>query len=320
MPGGFSPGTVLPAGKSDRLSCKEGKVAARETSRYPLQWLFPVLILVIVFTIYPFAYAIWNSLFQILLVLPTTPFVGLRNYVEVVASPYFLEALGNTLLFALVTAPIVVVISMGVARLLLTKFVGRGILRAVVLLPWAIPGAVSGIIWMWIFHGQFGVLNMILYRLGIIHKYIPWLTEPNLTRLGVIVAHIWTQIPFASVLLMAGLTTINKELYEAAEVDGAGPFRRLLHVTIPHIKGIMLIALIYELIIGITTYDMVYSMTGGGPGGATTLLSYYIWAESFKMLQFGRGAALGVIMALLTLILIMTILRAIPNEIMVKEE
>jgi multiple sugar transport system permease protein len=302
------------------LSRKEGKVATRETSRYPIQWLFPVLILVIVFTIYPFAYAIWNSLFQILLVLPTKPFVGVRNYVDVVASPYFLEALTNTLLFALVTAPIVVVIALGVARLLLTKFVGRGVLRAVVLLPWAIPGAVSGIIWMWIFHGQFGVLNIVLYRLGIIREYVPWLSEPHLARMAVVIAHVWTQIPFAAVLLMAALTTINKELYEAAEVDGAGPFRRLLYVTIPHIKGIMLITLIYELIIGITTYDTVYSMTGGGPGGATTLLSYYIWAESFKMLQFGRGAALGVIMALLTLLLIMTILRAIPNEIMVKEE
>ncbi len=295
-------------------------MARRETSRYPIEWLLPVLVLVVVFTFYPFGYAIWNSLFQILLVLPVKPFVGLANYAEVLSSRYFLEALRNTLLFSVITAPVVVVVSLGVARLLLTKFVGRGVVRAVILLPWAIPGAVSGILWMWIFHGQFGVLNAILYRLGIIERYIPWLTEPALARLAVVIAHIWTQIPFASVLLMAALSTINKELYEAAEVDGAGAFRRLLAVTIPHVKGIMLIALIYELIVGITTYDMVYSMTAGGPGGATTLLSYYIWAESFKMLHFGRGAALGVITALITLALIMAILRAIPNEIMVREE
>ena len=292
---------------------------SRQMSRYPVAWLFPVLVFVVVFTVYPFAYAIYNSLFQILLVLPTTPFVGIKNYIDVVSSPYFLEALGNTLTFTLISAPITIIIALGVARLLLTRFVGRGVIRAVVLLPWAIPGSVSGILWLWIFHGQFGVLNMVLWKLGIIENYIPWLTEPNLARFAVIVAHVWTQIPFAGVLLMAALTTINKELYEAAEVDGAGPFRRLIHVTIPQIKGMLMVAFIYELIIGITTYDVVYSMTGGGPGGATTLLSYYIWAESFKMLHFGRGAALGVIMALLTLALIMAILKAIPNEIMVKE-
>jgi ABC-type sugar transport system permease subunit len=115
------------------------------------------------------------------------------------------------------------------------------------------------------------------------------------------------------------LSIINKELYEAAEVDGAGPVRRLFFVTIPQIKGMMAIALIYELIIGLTAYDLTYSMTGGGPGGATTLLAYYVWAESFKMLQFGRGAALGVIMALITLVLILLIMRAVPGELTVEE-
>jgi ABC-type sugar transport system permease subunit len=287
-------------------------VARRDLSRYPIEWLFPVLILVFVFTVYPFGYAIWNSLFQILLILPVKPFVGVQNYIDVASSIYFREALFNTLLFAAITAPIIVVIALGVARLLLTKFVGRSIVRAVVLLPWAMPGAVSGIIWVWIFHGQWGLLNALLLRLGIIGSYVLWLDQPILAKFSVMVAHIWTQIPFASI--------INKEIYEAAEVDGAGPARRLFSITIPQIKVMMLIALIYELIIGMTSYDLTYSMTGGGPGGATTLLSYYIWAESFKMLQFGRGAALGVIMAVITLVLILLIMRVVPGELTVKEE
>jgi ABC-type sugar transport system permease subunit len=272
-----------------------------------------------VFTVYPFGYAIWNSLFQILLILPVKPFVGIKNYVDVASSIYFREALFNTLLFAAITAPIIVVIALGVARLLLTKFVGRGIVRAVVLLPWAMPGAVSGIIWVWIFHSQWGILNAVLLRLGIIRSYVLWLDQPILAKFSVMVAHIWTQVPFASVLLMAALSIINRELYEAAEVDGAGPARRLFSITLPQIKGMMLIALIYESIIGLTSYDLTYSMTGGGPGGATTLLSYYIWAESFKMLQFGRGAALGVIMAVITLVLILVIMRVVPGELTVKE-
>lgn len=294
-------------------------MAKRELSRYPIEWLFPVLILVIVFTVYPFAYAIWNSLFQILLILPIKPFVGMRNYVEVVTNIYFREALINTLVFAAITSPIIVVIALGVARLLLTKFVGRGIVRAVVLLPWAMPGLVSGIVWIWIFHGRWGILNALLFRLGIISSYIGWLDEPILAKFSVMVAHVWTQIPFASILLMAALSIINKELYEAAEVDGAGPVRRLFSITLPQIKGMMTIAMIYQLIMGLTSYDLTYSMTGGGPGGATTLLSYYIWAESFKLLQFGRGAALGVIMALITLVLILLIMRAVPGEITVED-
>ena len=295
-------------------------MARRDMSRYPIGWLFPVLILVAVFTVYPFGYAIWNSLFQILLILPVKPFVGIRNYVDVVSSIYFREALFNTLLFAAITAPTTVVIALGVARLLLTKFVGRSIVRAVVLLPWAMPGAVSGIIWVWIFHGQWGILNAVLLRLGIISSYVLWLDQPILAKFSVMVAHIWTQIPFASILLMAALSIINKEIYEAAEVDGAGPTRRLFSITLPQIKGMMLIALIYESIMGLTSYDLTYSMTGGGPGGATTLLSYYIWAESFKMLRFGRGAALGVIMAVITLVLILMIMRVVPGELTVKEQ
>jgi ABC-type sugar transport system permease subunit len=294
-------------------------VASRDVSRYPIGWLFPVLILVIIFTVYPFGYALWNSFFQILLILPTKPFVGFHNYTDVLSSLYFREALLNTLIFTVITAPIIVVIALGVARLLLTKFVGRGVVRAVVLLPWAMPGTISGIIWLWIFHGQWGILNGFLYRLGAIDAYIQWLNDPLLAKFSVMVAHVWTQIPFASVLLMAALTTINNEIYEAAEVDGASPARRLFSITIPNIKGMLLIALIYESIMGLITYDVTYAMTGGGPGGATTLLSYFIWAESFKMLNFGRGAALGVIMALITLALIMAILKAIPNEIMAKE-
>jgi len=288
-------------------------------SRYPIEWLFPVLILVFLFTAFPVGYAIWNSLHQILLVLPVTPFVGLKNYKEVLTSPYFKEALLNTLIFTVTTAPATVVISLGVARLLLTKFFGRTVLRPVVLLPWAIPGSVAGILWLWIFHGQWGLLNGFLLKFGIIENYIPWLDNSRLAKFSVSVAHIWTQVPFASILLMAALTTISQEVYDAAAVDGAGPLRRLFSITLPQIKVMLIITLIYECIMGLTTYDTVYSMTAGGPGGATTLLSYFIWAEAFKLLNFGTGAALGVIMALITFVLIMAILKAIPSDILVKE-
>ena len=291
----------------------------KKYSRYPIEWLFPVVILVLVFTVFPVGYAIYNSLHRILLVLPTTPFVGIKNYIDVLTSIYFKEAILNTLFFTVTTAPATVIISLGIARLLLSKFFGRAILRPVMLLPWAIPGSVAGILWLWIFHGQWGLLNGFLLKLGIIKNYIPWLMDARLAKFSVSITHIWTQVPFASILLMAALTTIPKDIYEASEVDGAGAFRRLVSITIPQIKGMLIITLIYECIMGLTSYDAVYSMTAGGPGGATTLLSYYIWAEAFKLLSFGRGAALGVIMAVITFALIMAILKAIPTDILVKE-
>jgi multiple sugar transport system permease protein len=294
-------------------------VHGRDRSRYPIQWLFPVLVIVIIFTVFPFGYAIYNSLFRIILVLPTQPFFGLKNYAQVFTSVYFREALVNTLVFMAITAPTIVVVSLGVGRLLLTHFVGRGILRAVVLIPWAIPGAISGILWYWIFQEQWGILNTLLIKLHVIASGIEWLDSKNLAKFSTMIAHMWTQIPFASVLLMAALTTINKEMYEAAEVDGAGPLRRLLHVTIPQVAGMMGVAFIYELIMCLTTYDVTYSMTSGGPGGATTLLSYFIWAESFSQLNFGRGAALGVIVALITFGLIMLIIKAIPSGMTLEE-
>ncbi len=292
----------------------------RSFSRYPIEWLFPVLILVGIFTIYPFAYALFTSLFRIILILPENPFIGLKNYTDVITDLYFIEALLNTLLLTLITAPLITIISLGIARLLLLEFKGRGILRSLILLPWAIPGTVAGIIWLWIFNSQWGVLNGFLYNLGIINSYIPWLTDPKLAKLSVMVAHSWTQIPFATLLLMIGLTTINKELYESAEIDGASSFQRLLYITIPQIRGTLVLVLIYEAIMGITSYDVPYALTGGGPGGATTLLSYFVWAESFKRLDFGRGAALGIIMAIITFIFIQIILKSIPNELIGEEE
>jgi multiple sugar transport system permease protein len=295
-------------------------LSGRGVSRYPIEWLFPTLIIVVIFTVFPFAYALYNSLFRIILVLPTQPFIGLKNYSAVLSSVYFREALLNTLVFMAITAPIIVTVALGVGRLLLTRFVGRGIIRAVVLLPWAIPGTISGILWYWIFQDQWGILNTILIKLHIITRGIEWLDNRNLAKFSTMIAHIWAQIPFASVLLMAALATISKEQYEAAEIDGAGPFKRLIHVTLPQVSGMMGVAFIYELIMGLTTYDSTYSMTGGGPGGATTLLSYFIWSESFSQLNFGRGAALGVIVALITLGLILLILRAIPNSVTTEED
>ncbi len=287
--------------------------------RYPIEWVFPVLLLVVLFTAYPIAYTIWTSLHGVLLILPVTPFVGLDNYFNVIESPYFWESLRNTLWFTLISVPLIIVVGFAVARLLLAKFVGRAVVRSVVILPWVLPGAVAGAVWMWIFHPSWGIFNLILYEFGIIDSYIGWLTDPTLAKVSVIVAHVWMQFPFAGILLMAALLAIDPQLYEAAKIDGANAFQRFRHVTLPHIKPMVVILCVYESLIGLTTYDLTYALTAGGPGTATTLISQHIWKESFQMLNFGNGAALAFIMMLLSLGFIFAILKAIPSDLFAKE-
>jgi ABC-type sugar transport system permease subunit len=290
-------------------------MTTRAYDRYPIAWLLPVLLPVLLFTLYPVAQALYTSLHQVIVIFPVQPFVGLENYRQIVLSPDFREALANTTAFALVTAPLAIVIGFGVAHLLLMRFHGRALLRVVVILPWVLPGAISAVIWMWIFHPSWGILNLALYELGLIDHYIPWLTDPQLARLSVVVAFVWTQFPFATILLMAALSAIEQELYEAAHVDGASAWQRFRFITFPSIKPVIVVLAVYQSLVALTSYDLVYALTAGGPGTATTLLSFQIWKESFSMMNFGTGSAVGFILVMLSLAFMIAIMKALPTAI-----
>jgi multiple sugar transport system permease protein len=284
--------------------------------RYPLAWVLPALVLVLLFTLYPVADALYRSLHRVIVIFPGEPFVGLDNYRQIVTGPAFWEALGNTVAFAAISAPLIVLAGFATARLLLARFRGRAVVRAVVILPWVLPGAISAVIWMWVFHPSWGLLNLLLHQLGAIERYIPWLTDPELARLSVVVAFVWTQFPFAAILIMAGLTMIERDLYEAAEVDGANLWQRFRYVTFPSLRPVFTILLIYHALVALTTYDLVYAMTAGGPGTATTLLSFRIWQESFSMMNFGTGSAIAFILVLLSLAFIAAIVKALPPDLL----
>jgi len=285
------------------------------TSRFPGLWVLPVLVPVAIFTIFPVAHALWTSLHQVMLLFPGEDFVGLDNYVNVITGEYFGVALKNSLLFTAFAAPVVVVIGTATAIFLNREFFGVGALRSIVLLPWVLPGAISAVLWVWVFHPSWGVINSVLRKLGLIESSIPWLTSPDLAFLSVIVAHVWTQIPFTVVLMMAALSTLNPELTEAARIDGATGPQRFRFVVFPHIKSIAVVLLIYNALTAFTTYDIVYAMTGGGPGTATTLLSFHIWKESFSMYDFGAGSAVAFIVVLVSALLILAITRALPSDL-----
>jgi len=287
--------------------------------RFPAYWLLPALLPVALMTIYPVAYALWVSLHSVTLLFPGEPFVWLDNYKRVVTSNYFRDALRNSLLFTALATPLVVVVGTLVALFLQRRFLGSQIVRSVVLLPWVLPGAISAVLWIWVFHPSFGVLNGLLRDLHLINGSIPWLTSPRLALVSVVVAHVWTQIPFVVVLIMAALSGINSETLEAGAIDCRSPLKRFRYIVFPEIKSMIVVLVVYNALTAFTSYDLVYAMTGGGPGTATTLLSFQIWRESFSMYDFGTGSAVAFIVVAISAVLIVAITRALPSDLFASE-
>jgi ABC-type sugar transport system permease subunit len=320
---GLSPpaGGVAPAARRRRAVPGRGVPGGSlwEQRSFPVGWLLPVLLPILLFTLYPVAYALWTSLHKVMLLLPVSGWAGLGNYRKVVTSEYFGAALWNSVLFTLISAPVTVFLGTLVAHFLRQRFFGRTLVRSVVLLPWVLPAAISAVLWVWVFQPSWGILNGLLRKLGLIDHAIPWLTDPGLAFVSVVTAHIWTQIPFAVVLIMAALSTINTELFDAAAIDGANPLQRFRHVNFPHIKSMVVVLLVYNALTAFTSYDLIYAMTGGGPGTATTLLSFQIWKESFSMYDFGAGSAVAFIMVAISVVMIVAISKAMPSDLFREE-
>jgi multiple sugar transport system permease protein len=284
-------------------------------ARYAYATVLPVVALVALFTLYPIGSAIVTSLRQVVLYRPeSTPFVGLKNYVDVIRSDFFAGAWQHTLTFAAGAVPLATVLGFGIAHLLNGRTRTASFLNVAILLPWAIPTVISGIIWAWIFNSSYGAFNGALYSLGIIHSYVPWLSRPTTALLSVLFAHVWKEVPLTSILYLAALQAIPDELFDAARADGAGTIAALRHVTIPLLIPTTLIIVVYETMVGIVTFDLLYVMTGGGPAGATSLISYYMYNSMFTSFDFGRGAALAVLLAASLVVFIAIYLRLLRSE------
>ena len=278
---------------------------------YSWATLAPVLALVGLFTLLPFAYAAWTSVHRHVLVLQGRPYVGLRNYRNAIEDPLFSNSLKTTLIFVLVAVPLVTLIGLLVALLLNQRVRGFGVLLVLVLLPWSVPTVSAGIMWRLLLHGDFGAVDGFLYRIGAIDSYVQWLSSSNLAMGSVIAVHAWREFPLAAILFLASLQTIPPELGEAARLDRAGAWQRFRYVTLPLLKAPLLIVLVYETIVAVSVFDLVYVLTGGGPGSATTLFSWFTYTATFKYLNFGEGAALSFMMAAALLAVIAVYMRIV---------
>ena len=262
--------------------------------------LIPALLVLGFVFIYPIGRAFWLSLFTENLGTQLQPvFSGLSNYFRMAGDGRFWQSMWNTTVFTAVSVFLELVLGMGVALVLNQAFFGRGIVRTISMVPWALPTAIMGLAWAWIFNDQYGVVNDIFQRLGLINTEINWLGNPTLAMVALIVADVWKTTPFISIILLAGLQSIPKDLYEAHAIDGAKPWQSFSQITLPLIMPQVLIALLFRFAQAFGIFDLVQVMTGGGPAGSTETVSIYIYATVMRYLDFGYGAALVVITFLL---------------------
>jgi ABC-type sugar transport system permease subunit len=218
-------------------------------------------------------------------------FVGLRNYLMVLPDPDFLAAFGRTVYFAVVTVAGGLALGMAMALALNGRFPGRGVLRSVVLIPWAMSPIAVGILWNWIFNGDYGPLNAILMDLGIISQPVHWMGSGTFAFHAVALVHIWNQAPLTALLLLAGLQSMPDSLRRAARIDGAGVVQRFLRITVPWLRPMLLLVMILTTINAIMAFDLFWIMTRGGPGSASTVFSWMGYAYAFQFFRFGEGAA-----------------------------
>jgi ABC-type sugar transport system permease subunit len=289
--------------------------AARRRHIYAYLSILPALLIIVLFTIYPVLYNLDLALHKNVLTMPNQhPFTGMKNFVDVMKNPGLLRSLQTTAQFTFVIVVGNVVLGILVALLLNEKFVGAKVLQVLILIPWAIPVVIAGIIWRWMFAGNVGVINGLLYSLGIIDKYYSFFGDPTTAQFALIVARLWKDLPLAAILLLATLQVIPNELYDAAKIDGGGVWAIYRYVTLPFLRPTLTVLLILETLTGFITFDLVFVMTGGGPADATTLLAWYTYTEIFTHLNLGRGAALAFIIALLTLVIAIFYFWALRSE------
>lgn len=255
--------------------------------------LLPSMILMVFLVAYPVLKTVFDSLFFLRTQLGVSRFVGLENYASLMRDRSFWNTFLWTIEFTVITVGTQLVIGLALALLMKRQFRGQHLVRVSILIPWVIPGIISGVAWRQLFHFN-GIINTVLVQTGMIGSPISWYGSAATAKATIIMANIWETTPFMALLLLAGLLAIPRDYYEAALVAGANAFQRFRHVTVPLLKPAIVVAVLFRLIHAMRIYDLVVVMTGGGPADLTTPLAMYAVNTYFTFGNIGYGAALSV--------------------------
>jgi multiple sugar transport system permease protein len=271
-----------------------GAFLEREGSLGPVL-LIPGALLLLVFMAYPFFLGLWLSMTNSMVGVPGR-FIGLENFKDLLSDSIFRQTARNTFVYALVTVPFKLALGLGLALLLNQAMPFRKAVRAGVLLPWIVPTALSTLGWFMIFDPVFSPISWLLRTWGLVDQNINFLGDPTLAIVSIALANIWRGIPFFAISILAGLQAVPADLHEAAAIDGAGTWQRFLNVTVPFIRGVVLIAALFSIIWTFSDFQLIYVLTKGGPANQTHIFGTYAYQVGLSATDLGQGAAIALFM------------------------
>jgi multiple sugar transport system permease protein len=283
---------------------------------FAVSLLTPCFLFVTLFAFYPIFYSFYLSTHKIILGLPLLgqPFVGMENFRELLKDRIALHSMINTLVFVFTTTFFELFFGLAIALVINRHFKGRGLVRAAILVPWAIPTVVSSQMWRFIFNDKYGLLNIILFGSNT-SSYTAWLAYPSTAFAAIVIADVWKTSSFAGLLILAGLQLIPDELYEAARIDGASEWQQFKKITLPLIKPALLIALLFRTMDAFRVFDLVFVMTQGGPADSTNVLQFYGYKKIFTEGLMGYGSTISVLVFLITLIISLFYIKVIGTRL-----
>jgi multiple sugar transport system permease protein len=281
----------------------------------PLLFLLPALLVTAAVILYPALQTVWLGLHSFVLFDPDSMrFIGLGNFRAILADELFWVSLSNSVVWVVCAVGLQFALGLVTALLLNQTFAGRGLARALVVVPWALPSVIIGLMWTWMYDLNLGVFNDLLMRLGFIDAPVAWLAQPGTALAAVILALVWQGFPFFAVMILAGLQTIPSEHYEAAAIDGATRWQTLRFVTLPALREVIATALLLRTIWVANSLDVILVMTGGGPGYETHTLPLYAFLKAYSAMEFGYASALSLVLTLLLLLAVAFYVRRVARQ------
>lgn len=274
-------------------------------------WLLPAYLAMFSISAYPLAHNLITSFYGEAVIGQAAPFVGLKNYQTIVTAPAFSGAVGRTLVWTVGVVGLAFLVGLGLALLLNQPFAGVRLARVLFLIPWATPSIASAIIWRFLYNTDFGVINVGLRGAGLEVLALGWMTDPKVALFAAMLAHIWRTYGFYMIMLLGALQAVPRDLIEAAMIDGAGAWRRLLAVTLPQIQPVIVMVILLELIWVTNNFDTIFVLTGGGPLRSSETLPLFVYQTAFQSTRFAEAAAGSVLLFLIALGLIVLYLMVL---------
>jgi multiple sugar transport system permease protein len=264
--------------------------------------ILPTLILIGIIIVYPVIDAVLLSFTNRTFINPNPDFIGLANYERILTSPAFRDIVFNSFVWTVCVVGFQFLVGLAVALLLNQYFIGRGLARALIVLPWVTPGVIAALLWRLLYEPQLGMLNGILATLGVANPTIPWLSQGSTAMVSVIIAAVWKGAPFSVVMYLAALQSVSDDLMDAAKVDGASFWARLRHVILPEITPIIRVTLLLTTVLTFNYFDLIYVMTDGGPLRSTHIFPTWIYQQAFGQSRTALAAAYGILSVLILLV------------------